>query len=241
MSGHSKWATIHRAKGIKDAKRGAIFTKMAKMITVAVREGGGIGDPNQNFRLRLAMDTARSVNMPKENIARAIEKGMGGGEGEQLLEVLFEGFAPGGVAILVSGLTDNKLRTGQQVREVIEKAGGTLGSSGSVAYLFTHEGQIIVDLQGKNSDDVELALIDLGIDDVEEEAGKLIVYCHKEKTFEMKDKIEAAGYVVEGAELTMRPNAYVEVSDPTIRERVEKILEDLEDLDDVQKVWTNYA
>jgi len=127
MSGHSKWATIHRQKEAKDAKRGSNFTKLAAAITVAVREGGGVVDPGQNFKLRLAIDRARQFNMPKDNISRAIEKGAGGGGSDELAEVVYEGFAPGGVAVMLEAFTDNKLRTAQKVREVFDKNGGTLG------------------------------------------------------------------------------------------------------------------
>ena len=132
MSGHSKWATIHRAKEVKDAKKGAAFTKLAMNITVAVRQGGGIGDPEKNFKLRLAVDKARQFNMPKENISRAIEKGTGAGAGGSLEDVMYEGFLPGGCAVVIEGFTDNKARTVQQVRSVLEKGGGTIAGTGAV-------------------------------------------------------------------------------------------------------------
>lgn len=239
MSGHSKWATIHRQKEAKDAKKGAVFTKLAAAITVAVREGGGITDPGQNFKLRLAVDMARQFNMPKENISRAIEKGTGGGGAEGLVEVVYEGFGPGGVAVVLEAVTDNKLRTWQKVREVFDKNGGTLGGSGAVGYLFAPKGELRI----KNhelSDEDELKLIDLGADEIDR-GDEWVVYCAKERTFEMKDKLEKLGYGVMGAELAMKPVSYVNVSDPEDRKKVENILEKLEDLDDVHKVWTNYA
>lgn len=241
MSGHSKWATTHRQKEANDAKKGAVFTKMAAAITIAVRAGAGIGDPDKNFRLRLAVDKARQFNMPKENIARAIEKGMGNAGGAQLVEAMFEGFLPGGVAVMVEASTDNHVRTQQQVRMVIEKPGGSLGGSGSVAYLFSHKGEVVVDLAGKNSEEAELFAIDSGADDVEVEGDKLIVDCHRDRTYEVKEKLEAQGYKIESAELVMKPLNLVEVADIEQRQKIEKILSDLEDLDDVARVWTNYA
>lgn len=242
MSGHSKWATIHRAKEVKDSKRSAVFTKVARNITQAVRQGGGIIDPAMNFKLRLAIDQARQVNMPKDNINRAIEHGAGGGNGVQLHEVLFEGFAPGGVAILVSALTDNKLRTAQQIREVFDRHGGSLGSTGAVSYLFNHEGQLVVSLKpGKDIQEQELEFIDMGVTDLEIEGEMVVLYCHKDKTFEIKEKLEAAGYVVTSAELTMKPSMWIEVTGEENRSKIETILEILDELDDVDHVWSNYA
>ncbi len=242
MSGHSKWATIHRAKGIKDAKKGAVFTKMAQAITLAVRQGGGIGDPDKNFHLRLAMEKARQFNMPKENIQRSIERGMGNGEGESLAEVMYEGFVPAGVAVLVQAVTDNKLRTAQKVREVLDKNGGSMGGSGAVSYMFEHKGEIIVKAKpGIPIEDQELEIIDLGVDDIESSEEGLIIYCDKDKTFELKEKLEKLGFQIESAELTMKPTVLTDVSDTESRQKIELILEKLEDLDDVQKVWSNYT
>jgi len=244
MSGHSKWATIHRAKEVKDAKKGAIFTKLAMAIVIAVKEGGGITDPEKNFKLRLTMEKARQVNMPKENVTRAIEKAVGS-SAMQLEEVLFEGFLPGGAGVLVQALTDNKLRTAQQVREVIEKSGGRMGGSGSVSYMFVMRGELKAKYSGtaaKSKDDQELEIIDLGIDEIEDgEEGYWWIYCDKDKTFEIKRKLEEAGYSVEEADLAMKPTTTIEAGAPDTRERIVNILENLEDLDDVHKVWTNYA
>ncbi len=244
MSGHSKWATIHRAKEAKDAKKGAAFTKLAMNITVAVRQGGGIGDPDQNFRLRLAVDKARQFNMPKENINRAIEKGVGNGGADSLTEALYEGFAPGGVAVMAEALTDNKVRTAQFVRLIIEKNGGVMGNSGSVNYMFSHLGELKIpqkDSKNGDLDSQELDIIDCGVDDIEVGDGFFLAYCNKDLTYEVKKAVEAKGFLVESAELIMKPQALVEVSDTETAAKVEKILEELENLDDVQKVWTNYA
>lgn len=241
MSGHSKWATIHRAKEAKDAKKGAAFTKLAMGITIAVKQGGGIGDPEKNFRLRLAVDKARQFNMPKENIARAIEKGTGGGSGAALEEVMYEGFLPGGCAVVVEGLTDNRARTSQHVRSVLEKGGGTMAGSGAVAYLFLHVGEVVADLRGKSADEAELVAIDAGATDLIVEEGKLIIFTGKEKPFEVKEKMEGAGYVVESTEVIMKPEATVMVASEEVRQKIETVLEALEELEDVTKVWTNYG
>lgn len=241
MSGHSKWATTHRQKEANDAKKGAAFTKLAALITVAVKQGGGIGNPEENFKLRLAIDRARAVNMPKDNIQRAIEKGTGGNGGIELTEAMYEGFLPGGASVLVETLSDNKLRTSQEVRMVLDKNGGSMGSSGSVSYMYSHRGQVIVDLEGKNADEAELAAIDSGAEDIENEEGKMAVYCDKDKTFEVKQKLEAQGYKIESAELVMKPTTWMEVNEQETRDKIEKILNMLEDLEDVTHVWTNYA
>jgi YebC/PmpR family DNA-binding regulatory protein len=239
MSGHSKWATIHRAKEAKDAKKGAAFTKLAMNITVAVKQGGGVGDPEKNFRLRLAVDKAREFNMPKENIARAIEKGLGGGSGVTLEEVVYEGFLPGGAAVIIEGLTDNRARTAQQVRSLLEKGGGTLAGSGAVAYMFTQLGELVVDMTGKTEEEAELAAIDAGADEFLTEEEKLIIYCQKEQLPEVKQKLESAGYRVESAEVVMKPGTVSEVADEETKTKIETLLEQLSDLEDVSKVWSN--
>ncbi len=238
MSGHSKWATIHRAKGVKDAKKGAAFTKIAMAITVAVREGGGITDPDQNFRLRLAVDKARSVNMPKENITRSIERGVGGASGVALEEQTLEGFLPGGAAVLVHTLSDNKLRTQQQVRDIVEKNGGHMGSVGSVHYMFAPKGEIVIK---SPSDERELEIIDLGVDDIERDGETWIIYSDPKKTFEIKTGLEKLGLQIESVQLTMKPTTIVEVVDPGKLAQIEEILTKLDDLDDVANVFTNYA
>src|SRR6187401_1588751 len=163
MSGHSKWSTIKRAKGITDAKRGALFTKVAREISVAARQGGG--DPDANYRLRLAIEKARSVNMPADNIKRTIDKATGGGEAEQFEEVVYEGYGPGGVAVLVEALTDNRNRTGSEIRHIFTKHGGNLGEPGSVAWTFEKKGEIVVDGSRYSEDDL-LPAIDAGAEDV---------------------------------------------------------------------------
>jgi YebC/PmpR family DNA-binding regulatory protein len=217
---------------------------MGQAIALAVRQGGGIGDPDKNFKLRLAIERARQFNMPKENIHRAVERGMGAGDADTLTEVMYEGFAPAGVAVLVSAVTDNKLRTAQKVREVLDKNGGSMGGSGAVSYLFSPQGEIIVKLQettNKSKEEQELELIDLGIEDIEASEEGFVVYCDKDRTFELKEDLEKRGYQVESAELTMKPSVWTEVQEDEDKQKIESVLEKLEDLDDVQKVWSNYA
>jgi len=234
MSGHSKWATTHRQKEIKDAKRGAAFTKLAANITVAVRQGGGSGDPNQNFRLRLTMDKAREANMPKENIQRAIDKGTGAAGGVQLEEARFEGFLPGGAALLVDVLTDNKMRTSQQVRMVLEKAGGTMGSHGSVGYLFEQVGII-------EASEAELIAIDCGAIDVETEGGKMYVTTKHDELFTVKVALEKNGVKVYSAQLVMKPVNFIEIESDEKRLSIGDIINRIEEIDEVISTWHNYA
>jgi YebC/PmpR family DNA-binding regulatory protein len=240
MSGHSKWATIHRQKGINDAKKGAVFTKLSQAITVAVRAGNGISDPDMNFKLRLAIEKARQFNMPKDNINRAIEKGTGGGEGTNFSEPIFEGFLPGGVAVLVEALTDNKLRTAQQIRDIVDKNGGNMVGQGAVSYLFSQVGELRISTSQLTDDD-ELRIIDLGIIDLEKEDDGWMVYCDKEKLSEIRVNLEKMGFVVTGMEISMKPAVLVTVDSGEVRQKIESILNKLDDLDDVSYVWTNYA
>lgn len=237
MSGHSKWATIHRQKESKDAKRGAAFTKLANAITVSVREGGGVGDVESNFKLRLAVEKAREANMPKENIARAIERGVGGGEGVSFETVMYEGFGPGGVAILIEVTTDNRLRSQGEIRNLLDKSGGAMGGLGSVGYLFERKGYLHVD-QVMDADSAMLELIDLGALDVDPVSGGLEVYCNLSDLFELKKKIGEHGMRVVTAEVIMDPITTI-VVEGEMAEKVHSVLERLSDLDDVQKVYTN--
>lgn len=244
MSGHSKWATIHRQKEVKDAKRGAIFTKLAANIVVAVRQGGGIADPDKNFRLRLAIDKARQFNMPKENVARAIEKGVGGGAGGVVTEVSYEGFLPGGCAVIIEAVTDNRTRCAQQVRLVLEKHGGTMGSSGSVSYLFSPMGFVRVKAKAigdKPLDEQELEIMDVdGIEDIETDSESINIYCDREKTYEIREKLVKLGWDVETAELIMKPATFVEIGELEKQQKIDETVEALEELDDVTHVFTNY-
>jgi len=230
MSGHSKWATIHRQKEVKDVKKGAIFTKLAVAITIAVKQGRG---------LQLALEKAKQFNMPKENIQRAIDRATEAG-GENLEEAMYEGFLPGGVAVVIEVLTDNKLRTQQQVREILDKGGGSMTGAGAVSYMFEHQGELRITNQGLRDED-ELKIIDLNADEIIKDEGEWLIYCHKEKTKEVKEKLEEMGYKVVGAELVMKPTTIVEIGSEETRNRIERLVLQLEELDDVHKVWTNYA
>lgn len=242
MSGHSKWSTIKRQKGVADIKRGQTFTKISNAITIAVKLGGG-GDVDSNPRLRMAVDGARAVNMPKDNIERAIEKGLGKGK-EGLEEVLYEGFGPGHVAFVVEGVTDNRLRTNQEVRSIFDRSGGALAGQGAVSYLFEKVGEVKVKGKGTDKDEEMLELIDAGAKDVEdfEEEGvqKFLVYTEPTSLNTIGHTIGSAGYEIEAQDLIMKPTTTQLIEDKTLAERVIAFAEKLEDQDDVQKVYSNF-
>ncbi len=237
MSGHSHWATHKHHKGIMDAKRGAVFTKYGRLITIAAREGG---DPNMNYKLRLAIDNARGVNMPKENIERAIKVGTGESkDGAMIEEILYEAYGPGHVAMLISTATDNRNRTVSDVRTIITKAGGKMGEIGSVAFLFKQAGEIIIDHTGKGIDTAELDAIDAGADDVETiEENILAIYFPFENLKIMKDALETKGYAIKSAGLTYLPTQDATLDEKT-REQYNTLLEKLDEHQDVQTVWDN--
>jgi YebC/PmpR family DNA-binding regulatory protein len=237
MSGHSKWATIKRQKGATDAKRGAAFTKLSNAITLAVKTGGGIAEPDSNFKLRLAVDKARAANMPKENIQRAIEKAKGLAA-ENVEELLYEGFGPGGVAMLVEAVSDNKQRTVAAVKNLFEKNGGTLGSSGSVAYQFERRGEITASKSGKSSDELLNLGIDAGADDVEEGESEMYYFVSPQSLQSVKKNLEEQGVLIENAELVYHAVSESE-QEESMQEKVLNLIEKLEELDDVQQVYTN--
>jgi YebC/PmpR family DNA-binding regulatory protein len=238
MSGHSKWSTIKRQKGANDARRGAVFTKVAREIMIAARAGGG--DPDANYRLRLAMDKGRSVNMPMDNIKRAIERATGGGEGEQFEEVVYEGYGPGGVAILVEAATDNRNRTAADVRAIFTKAGGQLAGSGAVAWQFEPRGLIAVSANGRDADDVALAAIDAGAEDVDtSDRERVEVYTTPGDLERVRRALDSAGLPVETAESAMVAKNMVEVDEHRARQNL-RLIESLEELDDVQRVSANF-
>ena len=243
MSGHSKWSTIKRQKGVADIKRGQTFTKIANAITITARTGGS-GDPNSNPRLRAALEDAGKVNMPKENIQRAIDRGLGKLPGQILEEVIYEGFGPGKVAFLVEGVTDNKLRTNQEIRNLFERSGGSLGGQGSTSYMFDKKGEIKVKGKGGSVEEEMLELIDLGVEDVEdfveENIQKYLVYTESPELNTMGNKITQAGYEVESQAMVMKPNAPVQIEDAETAKKVLEFAEKLEGLDDVQKVYANF-
>jgi YebC/PmpR family DNA-binding regulatory protein len=236
MSGHSKWSTIKRQKGANDAKRGAMFTKVAREIAVAARSGGG--DPEANYRLRLAMDKARSINMPAENIKRAIEKATGGGEADQFEEIVYEGYGPGGVAVLVEAATDNRNRTAAEVRSIFAKTGGQLAGSGAVAWQFEARGLITVIRDGSDPDEVALAAIDAGAVDVDTESDPIEIFTEPSDLEGVRNALDAAGVNVEGAESAMLAKQTVSLEADQVRKAL-RMVDLLEDLDDVQRVTTN--
>jgi YebC/PmpR family DNA-binding regulatory protein len=237
MSGHSKWSQIKRQKGAADVKRGNLFTKAAREIVIAAKEGGP--DPDLNFRLRLAMDRARSVNMPKDSIQRAIERGSGGGEGAQLESIVYEGYAPGGVSVMVEATTDNRNRTAGEVRAAFTRHNGKLGESGSVQWLFEQKGIIEVDAPLGKADEIELAAIDAGAEDVETEGALVTLYTAPKDFERVKKALEGGGIKVASAELSMRPTSTVRVEGGTAQ-TVIRLIEALEELDDVHKVHANF-
>ena len=237
MSGHSKWSTIKRAKGVTDAKRSAVFTKVAREISVAARQGGG--DSDANYRLRLAIEKARSVNMPADNIKRTIDKATGGGEGEQFEEIVYEGYGPGGIAILVEAQTDNRNRTAAEVRSIFVKAGGQLAGSGAVAWQFEPRGFIEVARAGIDVDEVTLAAIDAGAEDVDSDDDMIAIYTAPHDLEAVRKRLEAGGVPVESAESTMVARQTVGLDSSKARQAL-RLVELLEDLDDVSRVTANF-
>lgn len=240
MSGHSKWSQIKRQKGVADVKRGATFTKVASAITVAVREGGG-GDPASNFKLRLVMDQARAVNMPKDNIQRAVDRGLGKGtEGVQLSSVTYEGYGPGKVALMIEAVTDNKNRTTPEVKSVLEKSGGSFVTPGTVSWMFSDSGLIAISKNGKSFDELFEAAVEAGADDVEDSGDSIEVYTKPNELDKVKNALSERGLAIQNAELAKRPTTTVEINDAEVQRKLFDVMERLEDLDDVQKVWSNF-
>jgi YebC/PmpR family DNA-binding regulatory protein len=234
MSGHSHYDTIHRQKELNDSKKGKIYSKMSKEIVIAVRTGGGT-DPNFNYKLRMVMDKAREYNMPKSNVERAINSGT---EGGALDEVMYEGFGPSGISVIIQAATDNRNRTSQEIKNVLERVGGSLTGPGSVSFNFENKGLLLVK-KSDNPDEQTLQLIDLGVDDVEDTDDGLEVYVAPETLSAMRKKVEEAGFEVTSSELFMQPKTYMEVKSGDAADKVLSFLETLEDLDDVQKVYSN--
>ena len=238
MSGHPKGTPITPQMGANDAKRGALFTKVSREISVAARQGGG--DPDANYRLRLAIDKARSVNMPADNIKRTIEKATGGGDAEQFEEIVYEGYGPGGVAVLVEAATDNRNRTAAEVRSIFTKAGGQLAGSGAVAWQFEPRGFIAVTPDGQDPDEVALAAIDAGAEDVDtDDPAAIEIYTSPADLETVRKALESAGVAIESAESTMVAKQTVELDSQKARQAL-RLVEQLEDLDDVQRVTANF-
>lgn len=238
MSGHSKWSTIKRQKGAKDAARGAVFTKLGNNIAVAARGGA---DPEMNFALRLAIDKAKAANMPSANIQRSIDRGSGKLGGEQIQEVLYEGYGPGGVAILVECASDNLNRTYPEVKLAFSKNGGNIAEKGAVAFQFDHKGMIrIKGPDGGDKDDLMLQALDAGAEDFEDEGQESVIYTDKNDLAKVRDTLKDQGLEILEAELTYVPNNTVEVTDAETARKVMKVMDALEDLDDVTNTHVNF-
>jgi YebC/PmpR family DNA-binding regulatory protein len=239
MSGHSKWSSIKHKKGAADAKRGKLFSKLSRAIIVAAKEGGG--DAANNLALQNAIEKARSYSMPKDNIDRAIAKGTGeGADGAAFETVVYEGYAADGVAVLVEALTDNRNRTAADVRHAFAKNGGSLGTTGAVAWLFERRGVVLVPADDVDEDELMLAAAEGGAEDIVREGSTFEVTCAVDDLAAVRDAIEAAGFAIESAEATMVPKTTVEVGDEATARKMMKLIDALEDNDDVQEVYANF-
>ncbi|MDI7275910.1 MAG: YebC/PmpR family DNA-binding transcriptional regulator [Anaerolineae bacterium] len=237
MSGHSKWSTIKRKKGAADAKRGQLFTRLGREITIAAREGGG--DPEANFRLRLAVDKARAANMPKENIERAIMRGAGGGKESVALEsVIYEGYGPGGTAFIVEVLTDNRNRAVAEVRRAFTRNGGNLGETGCVGWMFERKGTLTIDAAGQDADAIALAAIDAGAEDVTVDGDIVEVYATIEDFQSVRERLTAERFKVDDAALSWVPKTLFQPEHKVTIQNM-RLIEALEELDDVQSVHSN--
>lgn len=234
MAGHSKWAKIHRGKAIEDAKRGAIFTKLGNNIAIAAKAGA---DPDLNFALRLAIDKAKAANMPSNNIQRAIDRGSGKLGGDQIQEVLYEGYGPAGTAVLVECATDNTNRTYPEVRLAFSKHGGNIAEKGAVAFQFERKGSIVVKGSGE---DLLLQVLDAGAEDAEEDDGELQIYTDPKELAKVRDALKEKGLEVVEAELTYVPKNTIEISDEVAAGKITRLMDALEGLDDVTATHVNF-
>lgn len=237
MSGHSKWSTIKRQKGAADAKRGATFTKISNAITIAVKSGGGVGDPDQNPRLRLAVEMARSANMPKDNIERAIGRATAKGAGE-LSEVIYEGFAPGGVSVMVEAVTDNTNRTTSEVKSLFSKSGASFAQPGAVSYQFEQTGEIYINKNGKDIDEIFMTAADLGANDVEDRGDEVVVFTNVSDLSKIKESLSQLGFEITSADISRKPKSTMKVEGEEM-DKIINFLSLLESMDDVQKVYSN--
>ncbi len=236
MSGHSKWSSIKRKKAAADAKRGAVFTRAIKEITVAARLGGG--DPDANPRLRLAISQARAANMPQANIERAIRKGTGELPGVRYESAVYEGYGPGGAAILMDVLTDNKKRTVADIRHLMAKYGGNLGESGSVAWQFENRGTLTILVEGVSEDDLFETAVNYGAEEIEQEDDQFVISVPAEKVYELQSVLEERGFSIDLVEIGLEPTSTVQVTGSDAR-RLLKLLDALDELEDIQKVYSN--
>lgn len=236
MSGHSKWSQIKRQKGAADAKRAVVFTKLAHGITLAAKSGGG--DPDMNFSLRLAIDRAKQANMPKNNIDRAIQRGMGALAGGELFDLTYEAFGPASIALVIEVLTDNKNRTAADMKHILAKHGGHMAGPGATMWMFDHKGEIAIaseDITAKNPEDLELQLIDAGAEDLKRDENGILVYTAADQLMAVKSRVEHLGIRVSDASLQLIPKSPTIISG-TDRRKVEELLSDLENHEDVSNV-----
>jgi YebC/PmpR family DNA-binding regulatory protein len=239
VSGHSKWSSIKHKKGAADAKRGKLFSKLSRAIIVAAKEGGP--DPAANLALQNAIEKARSYSMPKDNIERAIARGSGADSDAQAFEtVVYEGYGPSGVAVIVEALTDNRNRTASDVRHVFTKNDGNVGAPGAVAWLFERRGVVLVSGDGVDEDDLMLAAAEGGADDVSRDGSSYEIVSAPESLAAVREALESAGFTVDSAELTMVPKTTVEVADESAAKKVLRLIDQLEENDDVQDVFANF-
>jgi YebC/PmpR family DNA-binding regulatory protein len=237
MSGHSKWHTIKHKKGAADAKRGKIFTRLIKELTIAARNGGG--DPDSNPRLRTIVAEAKANNMPRENIERAIRRGTGEEPGVQYEEVTYEGYGPGGVALLIETLTDNKNRTVGEIRHLMSKHGGNLAAENSVAWMFSRKGQVVVEKGKIDEDRLLSAALDAGADDMNDDGSAFEIVCAPEGFEAVRDAVKALGVTPASAQVAMIPQNYVKLVGKEAQQML-KLMEVIEDHDDVQHIWANF-
>ena len=240
MSGHSKWHNIQKTKGAQDAKRSAAFTKIAKEIIVAVKEGGGSGDPNNNSRLATVIAKAKAVNMPNDNIKRTIDKALGAGNTDSFESVVYEGYGPNGVAIIVEALTDNRNRTAPEVRHLLDKYGKGLGATGCVSWSFDKKGVIVLDAEDLDEDTVMMDALECGADDMQADDDVFEIYTSPDAFNDVVAGLEGKGYTFLEASVQMVPQNYVKLTSEEDIKNMEKLLEFLEDNDDVQNVYHNW-
>ncbi|TDA64457.1 MAG: YebC/PmpR family DNA-binding transcriptional regulator [Clostridia bacterium] len=238
MSGHSKWANIKHRKTKVDAQRGKLFTRLGRELIVAAREGGP--DPESNARLKAAMQRAREANMPNENIMRAIQRGTGELGGADYEELTYEGYGPGGIAVMLSLVTDNRNRTASEIRYLFSRYGGSLGEAGCVAWMFDSKGQIMVDISGDAADEVMLAAIEAGAEDVNNQGDMVEVTTAPDQLTQVSEGLKQAGFKIEQAQVTMLPQATVPITDAEQAQKLLRLMEALEEHDDVQEIYSNF-
>ena len=237
MSGHSKWSQIKRQKGAADIKRGAVFSKLTNAVILAAKNGG---DPNANFQLKMAIEKARAASMPKENIDRAIKRGTGVLGGAKIEEVLYEGIGPSGIGVLIEAATDNRNRTSSKVKSILSSYGGKLAGSGAVTYQFEKMGKFLIDLAGKNQEELELRIIDAGASDFEEQEDVLAVYTKPNELEIVKKAVESQGIEIREPTLTWEPKNMINISNKSDADKILKLMEILDNLDDVTAIYSNF-